>query len=91
MTMEKECGEEWGDKIKAITELYVKDRNKVMKTRKIVKATEENNLTLGALVPLVIPENSWPFGDKNSKVSLNDELVKMTSAFQDSYLSNANK
>lgn len=62
-----------------------------MEARKIVKATEKDNLALGALVPLVIPENSWPFGDKNSKISLNSELVNMTEAFHKSYLNDVTK
>ena len=89
--MERECGEEWGDKIKAIAELYLKDRNKVAEAKSIVKPTEEHNLSLGALVPLVIPENSWPFGDKNSKISLNSELLNMTGAFQKTYLVDTTK
>ena len=79
--MERECGQEWSDKIKSITELYVKDRNKLMEAKKINKPTEENNLNLGALVPLVIHENSWPFTDKNSKISLHNDLLRLTGAF----------
>ena len=59
----------------------MKDRNKLMEAKKINKPTEENNLNLGALVPLVIHENSWPFTDKNSKISLHNDLLRLTGAF----------
>jgi len=77
VTMEKECGEEWSDKIAAITELYIKNRDKLIADRKIT-ACEENNLNIGGLVPLIVPENSWPFGEKNSKILINNQLLNMT-------------
>jgi hypothetical protein len=80
--MQYECGEEWGSKVKSICDLYDKDRNRFIRTRKVVQPKEEHNYSIGGLVPLVISENDWPFENRNNKIKINDELLRMTEPFQ---------
>ena len=49
------------------------------------------SLKLGGLVPIIVPENAWPYEDRNNKVQLHPELMKLTSSFEKSYLPEATK
>jgi len=69
-SMERECGDDWSKDIKAIGELFLKDREKMIKDKAIAENSPQLNLKIGGLVPLIVPEDSWPFEDKNSKIQL---------------------
>lgn len=84
--MEKECGEEWGSKIKDIGHLFLKDRAQFVKNRKLTQLEPNQNLKIGGLVPLIINENSWPFEDRNSNVEIHAELMQLTTPFEKGYL-----
>jgi hypothetical protein len=89
--MEKECGEEWGERIKSIGQLFLKDRARFQERRSISLASEDMNKTVGGLVPLVIAEDAWPFQDRNSKILIHPELMRLASSFELDYFSESTK
>lgn len=85
--MQDECGEDWGNKLKSICDLFAKDRDNFVKARNITSPKED----IGGLVPLVISENNWPFESSSNKVQINPELLRMTETFTKEYLPESNK